>query len=111
MTILAQDVVCERSCFVLSVEYLLGAIHTPRILEAWEGGIRSIYWIYSGEVRDNSALLVARLHLPAAPHTNSNQNHFVFKTLICSPVTWTAPVTISKTFCEGLLVLFLDEVG
>ena len=73
LTLLDQDVISKSVFFYWYVEDLLGAIQTLIIVEAWDGGRRSISWVPSQEVRDIYALLFDRWYLPVASHMSSSR--------------------------------------
>ena len=52
ITLSSQGIASLQSLLVSSVEGPLGAIHTPIILEAWEGGSRLIFCLPSGEDKE-----------------------------------------------------------
>ena len=91
LTLSAQYVVIFLIWSVCSCEEPLGMIHTPNILESWEGGsswigilpywesiVRLVEWSYSR-------------HLPDVSHRHSSSYHLVFEALNCPPVALADP--------------------
>ena len=82
LTLSAQEEVIALSLLVCSVDDMLGAIHTPIILEACNGGVRLIFGGDFGVLRKRSALFSDRRHFSDVSYFNSSRYHLVFLTLV-----------------------------
>ena len=94
------------SWFICSFNEPSGAIHTHRLMEAWDGGRCSIFYRPSGFKKNRLALLLARLNFPVEYHLNSSRYHLVLLTLDFPSVFWAAPEKRSNTDRESLIVYF-----
>ena len=99
------------SWFVCSVNEPSGAIHIHRIMEAWDGGRRSIFCRPSGGFKNRPALLSARLHFPVASYLNSSRYHLVLLMLTFPSVFWAAPEKISNSDWDSFIAYFAWVVG
>ena len=96
LTLSAHNVVILLIWAVCYCEELLQTIHTPNILEAWEG--RSC-WISILPSRESIVRLgdwYASRHLPAMYQINSSKYHLVFETLSFPPVDLAATANMLR---------------
>ena len=91
LTMFSHKEVIALSLFVCSVNEPLGEIHTHGIMEAWDGGGRSIFCRPSEGFKNRPTLLLGRLHFPVAFHLNSSRYHLVLLMLTFPSVLWVAP--------------------
>ena len=105
-----HEEVIALSGLVCSVNETSGEIHTPMIMEAWDGVRRSICFGPSGRFKNRPYLLSARLHFLVVSHLNSIRYHF-FLMLTYPSVFWDAPEKISNHDWGRFIVYYVGVLG
>ena len=106
-----QKEVIDLSLLVCSVDKTLGLIHSPRIMETFYVGRRSVFGGNSGVLRNISDLFSDRIHLPDVSHLDSSRYYLVFLKLICLPIACSAPEKRSGPDWASIIVSFVETMG